>query len=135
MDYYESVVMSYLRSDRALFLNTEFCLQLVEADNPDSSGPHWYCDAVACDFRKRCIFLCEISYGAQLSGLKERLRGWHENWNFVCEALIRDSFLPKDWPVRVWLFVPEHLVVLLLRRFEQITGVGQPLKFAPLVAV
>ncbi len=28
MDYYESIVVSYLRADRALFVNTECCIQL-----------------------------------------------------------------------------------------------------------
>jgi hypothetical protein len=79
MDYYESVVVHYLRADRALFVNTECCIQLNQSKNPDSSGPHWYCDAVACDFRKSLIFLCEISYGAQLSDLTKRLKEWYAN--------------------------------------------------------
>jgi len=45
MDYYESIVVNYLRADRALFVNTECCVQLNQSDNPDGSGPHWYCDA------------------------------------------------------------------------------------------
>ena len=28
MDNYESVVMDYLRADRAIFVNTEFCIQV-----------------------------------------------------------------------------------------------------------
>ena len=67
MDYYESIAVNYLRADRALFVNTECCVQLNQSDNPDGSGPHWYCDAVVCDFRKSGIFLCEISYSAQLA--------------------------------------------------------------------
>jgi hypothetical protein len=59
MNYYESVVMDYLRSDRAIFVNAECCIQLNQADNPDTSGPHWCCDAVVSDFRGCCIFLCE----------------------------------------------------------------------------
>jgi hypothetical protein len=46
MNYYESVVMDYLRSDRAVFVNTNCCIQLNQADNPDTSGPQWHCDAV-----------------------------------------------------------------------------------------
>jgi len=45
MDYYQGVVLDYLRADRAIFINAECCIQLNEAHNPDSSGPHWYCDA------------------------------------------------------------------------------------------
>jgi hypothetical protein len=61
-DYYEPVVVNYLRADRAIFVNTECCVQLNQADNPDTSGDHWYCDAVALDLRAKAVFLCEISY-------------------------------------------------------------------------
>ena len=57
MDYYQGVVTDYLRADRAIFVNTECCIQLQASPNPDSSGPHWYCDAVAADFRSNTIFL------------------------------------------------------------------------------
>ena len=96
MDYYESVVVQYLRADRALFVNTVCCIQLNEAANPDSSGPHWYRDAVACDFRNHVILLCAISYSAQLPDLNKRLKGWHGNWDFVCQALARDSYVPNE---------------------------------------
>ena len=131
MNYYESVVIDYLRADRALFVNTECCIQINTGENPDTSGPHWYCDAAACDFRDRTIFLCEISYSKQLTDLLKRLIGWHENWDAVCSSLVRDSFLPADWPVRPWLFVPEGLIPVLLRRFEQIGSGGIPLRFQP----
>jgi hypothetical protein len=130
MDYYETVMTHYLRSDRAIFLNTECCIQLNEGNNPDISGPHWYCDAVAADFRDKTIFLCEISYSKGLPTLTKRLRGWHDDWAKVCYALTRDSFLDKAWPVRPWLFVPEQLVPMLTRRLEEISA-GQPLKFSP----
>ena len=120
MNYYESVVIDYLRADRALFVNTECCVQINQADNPDKSGPHWYCDAVVADFRSEIVFLCEISYGAQLYDLTKRLKGWHDNWKGVRDALVRDSSLPEAWPVRPWLFVPLNLVPLLLKRLAQI---------------
>lgn len=131
MNYYESVVVDYLRSDRRIFVNTECCIQLNEADNPDNSGPHWYCDAVACDFAAKCTFLCEISYSKQLGDLTKRLRGWHDNWDLVCSALRRDSFIPPDWQVRAWLFVPEMLLPHLLQRLEKIGGVEHSLRFTP----
>jgi hypothetical protein len=109
MNYYESVVMDYLRADRAIFLNTEYCIQ-INPGNPDTSGPHWYCDAVALDFRSKEIFLCEISYAVRLADLLKRLKGWHDNWKGVCDAVARDSFLPEPWPIRPWLFVPESRV-------------------------
>jgi len=130
MNYYESVVIDYLRADRAIFVNTECCIQLNHAENPDNSGPHWYCDAVAVDFREQCIFLCEISYGKQLTELAKRLKQWHENWQILCKALVRDSLVPNNWPIRPWLFVPEDLVSLLLKRFEQIRA-GEELSYQP----
>ena len=130
MNYYESVVIDYLRADRSIFVNTECCIQLNEADNPDCSGPHWYCDAVIADFRSKCIFLAEISYGAQLADMTRRLKGWHDNWAGVCHALARDSFLLPEWPVRPWLFVPEQLVPLLLKRVSQVAEGAAP-SFVP----
>jgi hypothetical protein len=32
--------MDYLPADRAVFVNTEFCIQINQAANPDNSGPH-----------------------------------------------------------------------------------------------
>jgi hypothetical protein len=130
MDYYESVMVHYLRSDRAIFVNSEACIQLNQASNPDASGPHWYCDAVAADFRNKAIFLCEISYGKGLNDLRKRLKSWHDNWENVGLALARDSFVDKSWPVRPWLFVPEDLVPRLVRCFNDISA-GHPLNFAP----
>jgi hypothetical protein len=130
MDYFESVVVNYLRADRATFVNTECCIQVNPADNPDASGPHWYCDAVALDLRAMTVFLCEISYSKQLSGLTDRLKDWHEHWKLVCHALNRDSFVPAYLPVRPWLFIPEELVPVVLRRLEQIRG-AEALKFVP----
>ena len=125
MNYYESVVMDYLRADRAVFVNTEYCIQINPGDNPDTSGPHWYCDAVALNFRSKEIFLCEISYAVHLADLVKRLKGWHANWKGVCAAVARDSFLSEPWPVRPWLFVPEGRVPFLEQRLAQM----QPLQF------
>lgn len=130
MNYYESVVVDYLRADRSVFVNTECCIQLNPGDNPDTSGPHWYCDAAAVDFRSQTVFLCEISYSAQLADLTKRLKGWHENWTAVRQALVRDSHVPESWPVRPWLFVPEKLISHLCERMRQVTN-GGSLNFTP----
>jgi hypothetical protein len=129
MDYYEAVVLHYLRSDRALFLNSECCIQL-KPGNPDTSGPHWYCDAVALDMKHSTIFLCEISYGRGLGPLKRRLNEWNVHWADLRDALFRDSHLDRAWPVRPWLFVPEESVRFLLRHFEDISANGT-LNFTP----
>jgi hypothetical protein len=130
LNYYESVVIDYLRSDRSVFVNTECCIQLNSGANPDTSRLHWYCDAIAVDFRNSHVFLCEISYSSQLKDLTKRLKGWHEKWAKVCDAVRRDCALPESWPVRPWLFVPEEMISLLLRRLEQFQS-DQPLTFVP----
>lgn len=131
MNYYESVVVDYLRADRALFLNTEFCIQINAGLNPDTSGPHWYCDVVACDWVRHTIFLCEISYAHSLSGLKDRLIGWNVHWTDIRKALGRDGHLPDDWPVRPWIFVPEHLVERITDILNKIESSEGGLKFHP----
>jgi len=130
MNYYENVVVDYLRADRATFVNTECCIQLNQAENPDNSGPHWYCDAVALDLRAKTVFLCEISYNKQLGDLTKRIKEWHDHWGLVCQALVRDCFLRDDWQVRPWLFVPEESISLLVKRLEQICG-AESLKYDP----
>jgi hypothetical protein len=143
MDFYESIVFHYLRADKAIFINTERCIQLNQAFNPDNNGPHWYCDCVATDFRRKAIFLCEISYSKSLGsltggkwgwgdGLAGRLKGWHENWPAVCSALTRDSFLPHDWPVQPWVFVPEHLKSRLKKILDRIYG-SSARRFSPVI--
>lgn len=117
MDYYESVVLDYLRADRAVFLNTEYCLQVKPGQ---CKGLHWFCDAVALDLRSATIFLCEISYAEGLAALIKRLRAWHEHWEGIRIALERDSSLLESWAVRPWLFVPEKSVPLLVKRLGQI---------------
>ncbi|SYZ56809.1 hypothetical protein CPBF367_34790 [Xanthomonas arboricola pv. juglandis] len=52
MDHFEGVVLDYLRADRALFVNSQCCIQLNEGANPDTRGPHWYYDAVAVSFKE-----------------------------------------------------------------------------------
>ena len=120
MDYYENVVIEYLRADRSLFVNTECCIQINEGSNPDTSGPHWYCDAVTVDFRNSEIYLCEISFANQLSSLTNRLNGWNEHWKEVCLALVRDCNVPSNWPVRPWVFTPEDLVPKLISKIKKL---------------
>jgi hypothetical protein len=109
LNHYENVVIEYLRADRAIFLNTQYCIQLTEHHNPDKSGPHWYCDALALDFRSKTIFLCEVSYAVGLWDLINRLRDWHEHWDEVRKAVERDSCLAglalKDWSIKPWVFI------------------------------
>jgi hypothetical protein len=81
------VVVLYLGLLDALFVNTECCIQLNDKENPDKSGPHWYCDAIAVDFREKKIYPCEISFEISLGKLVERLKQWAETWDGVRAAL------------------------------------------------
>lgn len=132
MNNFEGVVFDYLRADRGVFANTQCLIQINPGGNPDTSGPHWYCDTVVADFRRECVFLCEISYSARLTSLINRLRSWRENWSKICEALRRDSGLPEGWPVRVWLFVPEAHGPLIVSELVRLDFNG-PQGFAPLI--
>ena len=107
MDYYQGVVVEYLRADRAVFVNTECCIQLNPGKNPDVTGPHWYCDAVALDLRRKTVFLCEVSYSSSLTALFSRLGDWSGSWSGVRAALIRDCLVESTWSVQPWLFVPK----------------------------
>jgi hypothetical protein len=100
MDYCRGVVVEYLRADRRLFVNTECLIQLNEAANPDTSGPHWYCDAVTAGVGNEAVFLCEVSYAHGLAALLRRLAERGSHWEAVCAAVSRDCRLPSGWPVR-----------------------------------
>jgi hypothetical protein len=132
MDFYQGVVVDYLRANRTTFVNTECCIQLNKSNNPDTSGPHWYCDAVALEFQSSTIFLCEISYERSLASLTKRLKAWHEHWDLLCKAVARDSSFPeiiRGWPVRPWLFIPNEFVENFVKGLDQIAG-SQQLKFS-----
>lgn len=120
MDYFQGVVTEYLRANRATFVNTECCIQLNEGPNPDVSGPHWYCDAVAINLQEKQAYLCEISYSRSLDGLGRRLAGWAESWPLLRTALARDCGIPLDWKVRPWLFVPQGLEAVLLKQLAKL---------------
>lgn len=109
MDNCESLVLEYLRADRSVFVNTQCCIQLFDSPNPDTSGPHWYCDLVAVNFKEKRVYLCEVTYSKTLASLLKRFASWDEHWCDLKAALVRDCGLPVDWEVIPWAFIPEHL--------------------------
>lgn len=119
MDYFQGVVVDYLRADRAVFVNTECCIQLNSSPNPDTSGPHWYCDAVVVNHREQQIYLCEITFSKSLAALHKRLVDWNTHWAGVKAALARDCCLP-DWPVQPWVFIPTSLVPVFSVKVEKL---------------
>ena len=124
MDYFQGVLTDYLRADLAMFVNTECCIQLSPGTNPDRTGHHWYCDAIAVNFRTTEIFLCEVSYEKSLSALVTRLNSWSEYWPQLKVALVRDCKLPLDWPVCPWLFVPHDLRSTLEQKLNKLSNPG-----------
>lgn len=123
MDYYQGVVIDYLRASRTVFVNTECCIQVNPAKNPDSSGPHWYCDAVTVDFAKEAVFLCEISYAKGLGALMKRLQEWNLHWPAVLAAVDRDCRLEKlKWPVKPWIFIPDDYKKTAEQGLQRILG-------------
>jgi hypothetical protein len=114
VDHFEGVVLDYLRANKATFVNAQFCIQLNPGSNPDTSGPHWYCDAVAINFKNKSVHLCEITYASPPASLVKRLGAWSGSWPAVCEALRRDSGIPEGWHVQPWLFVRRDIEARIL---------------------
>jgi hypothetical protein len=126
MDYFQGIVVEYLRADRSVFVNTECLIQLNPIGLPDK--PHWYCDALAVDFRRSTVFLCEVSYAAAVGALVKRLGAWNAHWSKVCIALKRDCSLSTgvNWSFRPWLFVHDEGIPFLVKGISRIgTGKGE----------
>jgi len=126
MDHFEAVIVEYLRADRSLFVNTQLCIQLNPGPNPDVSGPHWYCDAVAVSLKDSAAYLCEITYANPPNPLFKRLSGWDANWPRIRIALERDSGIPASWPLTPWLFVPESLAGKIESFLDSLTLTEMP---------
>jgi hypothetical protein len=134
-NYFEHAVLDYLKRDRSVFVNAQYCIQINPGrliNNRSKDGPVWYCDAVAVNLCKKEVYLCECSYAYGLTSLIRRLGEWHNNWNGVLNSVVRDGFVPESWPVRPWLFVPRRFVPLLenQRLIDKIAN-GQSLRFEP----
>jgi hypothetical protein len=124
VDYYQSIVVEYLRADRATFVNTECLLQLEPGDIP-TKGTHWYCDVVAVNFRDRgAVYLCEVTYSATPHPLLRRLQAWSANWSGLRSAIARDCGVPKSWQVQPWLFIPEERHAVLNKKLLTIANMG-----------
>ncbi len=110
MDYFQGVVIEYLRAKRSVFVNTEFLISLDEGQL--KKGRHWYCDSVAVDMKEKSISLCEITYSANAHALISRLANWSCCWRELADSIRRDSGVPPEWTVRPWIFLP--------RKYEEV---------------
>ena len=119
MDYFQGVVTEYLRADRSMFVNSECLLQLDPGD-PPAKGRHWYCDAVAVNFRESTVYLCEVTYSATLQALLGRLAGWRAHWPELRTALKRDCSVPTEWNAVPWVFIPSKCHDLLTKKLDSI---------------
>ena len=131
MDYFQGVVVEFLRADRSVFVNTECCIQLHPHANPDSSGPHWFCDALAVNMRLREAYLCEVSYAQGLGALSKRLSAWAASWAQLRQALARDCSIDPAWHVRPWLFVPANAHELASKIIGGLVHVDDPAQQMP----
>ena len=134
VDYFQGVVTEYLRADRSVFVNTE-CRMELDDDNSRTKGRHWYCDVVACNFREKTVFLCEITYSKTMQALVKRLRAWESHWPQLRNAIVRDCSVPADWRIQPWVFVPKEHHEELKRRVPatMISGGGTESMPAPRV--
>jgi hypothetical protein len=124
MDYFQSVVTEYLRANRATFVNTE-CLIQIDKGNVPLKGRHWYCDAVAVNFAKSTVYLCEVTYSTTLSPLCARLAAWDAHWGLLCEAIARDCATPTSWAVQPWLFIPRERQAILDKKLAPLLAVNR----------
>jgi hypothetical protein len=125
VDYFQGVVTDFLRADRAVFVNPECLLQLDVGDTPHK-GRHWYCDAVAVNFRESTIYLCEVTYSKTLSALVKRLSAWDTYWSELGAAMARDCSIPASWAIQPWLFIPQALQATLEKKLAPILAADRP---------
>jgi hypothetical protein len=60
--------------------------------------------------RHRRIYLCEVTYDRSARSLIQRLESWKKDWAQIKQLLLEDSFLPFDWEVVPWLFLPKDVL-------------------------
>lgn len=120
MDHYKNVVMDYLQSDRAVFVNADCRFALAQPAQNDKVPEQCHCDAVAIDLRHGAVYLCETAMEDQLPALLTKLSGWTKHWDAIKAKLQRECKVPADWRVHVWLFVPKASTETLEDQLEQL---------------
>jgi hypothetical protein len=117
LDFYQGIVVEFLRANRATFVNTEYLIDLDPPTKVFQKGRHWYCDAVAVSFAGRAVYLCEITYSKTLGALMTRLAAWRKYWPEICSAIQRTSALDETWSYRPWVFILTDSSELFRQKF------------------
>jgi hypothetical protein len=129
LDFYQGIVVEFLRANRATFINTEYLID-IDTDKKFQKGRHWYCDAVAVNFADRAVYLCEITYSKTLSALMTRLTAWAKCWQDICSTIQRTSVIDETWSCRPWVFIPADSSDLFKQKFALIEmSVENPMPF------
>ena len=111
MDYFQGVVLEYLRANRSCFVNPEFWIR-GNLEKPHDK-PHWFVDVLAVDMKFKAVYLCEVTYAKQPRALIQRLQSWSKHWDIISQTLKEDTCIDKDWPVIPWVFgAPDTLKVV-----------------------
>ncbi len=111
MDYFQGVVLEYLRADRSCFVNPEFWIRGNLKSAHDK--PHWFVDVLALQMERKEVWLCEVTYAKQPRALIQRLKDWKAHWTTINQTLKEDTFIDKDWPLIPWVFgAPDTLKVV-----------------------
>lgn len=116
-DYFQQVVVEYLRSSRSRFVNSECLIQLDEG--VPKRQRHWYCDFMTIDFSTRSVYLCEVTFSRTCQSLLKRLTSWASHWPAITTAIYRDCEVPADWHIAPWLFVPEASMARIEAKLAQ----------------
>ena len=111
MDYFQGVVMEYLRADRACFVNPEFWIR-GNLEQPHEK-PHWFVDVLAINMRDRSVYLCEVTYAKQPRALARRLHSWKEHWSVINDTLKKDASIGEEWPLIPWVFAPPKTLAII----------------------
>jgi hypothetical protein len=111
VDYFQGVVLEYLRADRSCFVNPEFWIR-GNLESPHDK-PHWFVDVLAVHMKEKKVYLCEVTYAKQPRALVQRLQSWKEHWDIINRTLKEDTGIDKEWPLIPWVFgAPETLRVI-----------------------
>jgi hypothetical protein len=111
MDYFQGVVMEYLRADRACFVNPEFWIR-GNLEHPHEK-PHWFVDVLAISMRDKAAYLCEVTYAKQPRAMLRRLHSWKENWELINKTLREDACIDNGWPLIPWVFAPSLTMAIV----------------------